>query len=78
MKYTNYGFRSKRAAGFLRAAFADGRDVFQNVQNLRGQRAVFKVQNFLRLRTRIRNALRRIRQQLRKRRVIFDEYGSVS
>jgi len=39
----------KRTAGLLRPASGDGRDALQNFQDLRGQRAVFHVQNFLRV-----------------------------
>ena len=42
------------------------------------QRAVFHVQNFLRLCARIRKALRRFGQQVRKRRVILDEHRVVA
>ena len=59
----------KRTAGLLRPASGDGRDALQNFQDLRGQRAVFHVQNFLRLCARIRKALRRFGQQVRKRRM---------
>ena len=68
----------KRTAGLLRPASGDGRDAFQNFQDLRGQRAVFHVQNFLRLCARIRKALRRFGQQVRKRRVILDEHRVVA
>ena len=68
----------KRTAGLLRPASGDGRDALQDLQNLRGQRMVLHVQNFLRLRTRIRKALRRFGQQVRKRRVILDEHRVVT
>ncbi len=71
-------FHESAAVGLLRPASGDGRDALQDLQNLRGQRAVFHVQNFLRLCARIRKALRRFGQQVRKRRVILYKYCVVA